>query len=141
MTAAARIAVEDRLDLLELHGRLAGAIDSGDAAGWAALFTADGFLRTSRGTELRGREELTRFAADWFERFSGSCRHLSWNHVFEADGDEVTATCYAALLRRGDGAVTIDFTAFYRDRYRRLPEGWRLHERVVTIDPTPTEGD
>lgn len=133
--------VEDRLELLELHGRLAGAIDSGDAAGWAALFTADGSLRTSRGTALHGREELARFAGDWFERFSGRYRHATWNHVFEADGDEVTGTCYAAVLRGGHGDVAIEFTSFYRDRFRRLPEGWRLHERDVAIDATQTEGD
>lgn len=141
-TGPTGIAVADRLDLLELHGRLATAIDFGDAAGWAALFTPDGSLRTSRGTVLNGREEITRFAADWFERSSGRYRHASWNHVFEADGDDdATGTCYAAVLRGGEGDAAIEFTSFYRDRYRRLPEGWRLLARDVAIDPTQPEGD
>jgi uncharacterized protein (TIGR02246 family) len=139
--AAAKPAVEDRLDLLELHARLARAIDSGDAAGWAALFTADGVLRTSRGTELRGREELTDFAAGWFEQHSGRYRHATWHHTFAATGEEVAGTCYAAVLRTGGGDVAIEFTSFYRDRFQRGPEGWLLHERDVAIDPRQTEGD
>jgi hypothetical protein len=139
--AGTKVAVEDRLDLLELHARLARAIDSGDAAGWGALFTTEGVLRTSRGTELRGREELTRFAAGWFEQHSGRYRHATWNHTFAGDGEEAAGTCYAAVLRGGEGDVAIEFTSFYRDRFVRRPEGWLLHERDVAIDPRQPEGD
>ncbi len=140
--APTAIAVADRLELLELHARLAGAIDFGDAGGWGALFTEDGVLRTSRGTVLQGRVELARFAGEWFERHSGRYRHATWNHRFEARGkDDAEGTCYAAVLRSGGGDVAIEFTAFYRDRFRRRPEGWLLHERDVAIDRTQPEGD
>ncbi len=34
--------LEDRMELFDLEGRYARTWDSGDAAGWAALFTDDG---------------------------------------------------------------------------------------------------
>jgi hypothetical protein len=139
MTAA--VPVADRLALLETYAELAATIDGGDGGGWANLFTEDGLLRTSRGTELRGREELARFATDWFGSDGSPRRHMSWHHRFEPAGEEVLGRCYAALLRTGKDAVAIEFTASYRDRFCRRGDGWLLRERDVAIDLGNQEGE
>jgi len=129
------LGVADRLELLELYARLAEAIDSGDAAGWASLFTEDGSLRTSRGLEVRGRPALARFAAEWFDSTAGRSRHASWHHRFEGAGVDAEGTCRAAVLRGGDAGIGIDLSAIYRDRFRWEPGGWRLRSREVVADP------
>jgi ketosteroid isomerase-like protein len=138
---SAAVSVAERLALLEIYAELAATIDGGDAAGWADLFTEDGVLRTSRGRELRGREELARFAAEWFGSSSSPRRHMSWHHRFEPVGEEILGSCYAALLRTGPDAVTIEFTASYRDRFSRRGDGWLLRERDVAIDVGNQEGE
>jgi uncharacterized protein (TIGR02246 family) len=130
--------IEDRLALLDLHSRLAFAIDSGDAAGWAELFTPDGVLRTSTPRELRGREELAAFAFDWWQSSPAQRRHVTWHHRFSGgeDGRSAKGTCYAAVLRTEEGRVSAEFTAVYVDRFSRLEAdgSWLLEERDVAID-------
>jgi len=130
-----------RLELLDLHARLAQAIDSGDAGGWADLFAADGVLRTSRPRELHGREQLARFAAEWFGATSEPRRHVTWHHRFEGAGNEVEGRCYAAVLRSSGGGVGIEFTALYHDRFRRHDGRWLLRERDVAIDSSNRDGE
>lgn len=125
----------ERIELLELYGRLAFAIDSGEATAWAAMFTPDGVLRTSRPRELHGREEIADFAAEWFASSGAQRRHVSWHHSFEQAGEEVLGRCYASVLRSDHEGVTPEFTAVYRDRFVRENGGWLLRERDVAIDP------
>jgi ketosteroid isomerase-like protein len=132
--SAAAVPIAERMALLELHAELAATIDGGDAAGWAALFTEDGVLRTTRGRELRGREELERFAAEWFESSSSVRRHATWHHSFKAGNEEILGRCYAAVLRSDEDGVAIEFTASYRDRFSRRSSSWLLRERDVVID-------
>jgi SnoaL-like domain len=120
--------------LLELHALYAHAIDEGHATAWAACFTADGVLRTSRPLRVEGREALVAFAADWHASHDGQPRHMTWNHRFEPEGVEVLGSCYAALLRTAAAQVAVDFTAVYRDRFAPTAAGWRIRERFVTID-------
>jgi hypothetical protein len=132
--AAERLAAADRLALLELHARYAHAIDDGRAEEWAACFTADGVLRTTRPLRVEGRAALAAFAADWHEIADGTLRHMTWHHRFEVAAGDAVGTCSAALLRTARGRVAIDFTAVYRDRFARTQQGWLIRERFVAID-------
>jgi SnoaL-like domain len=126
--------IADRTALLELHARYANTIDEGHAEAWAACFTPDGVLRTTRPLHVEGREALIAFAAQWHARNDGQPRHMTWNHRFEADGDDIGGSCYAALLRTGGAQVEVEYTAVYRDRFASTPAGWLIRERFVAID-------
>jgi ketosteroid isomerase-like protein len=128
------VGVADRMALLELHARYATTIDEGDADAWAACFTSDGVLRTSRPLRVEGRAALAAFAADWHASTAGRSRHMTWHHRFEPDGAEVAGTCYAALVRTVGARVELDFTATYEDRFAATAAGWLIRERFVTID-------
>jgi uncharacterized protein (TIGR02246 family) len=52
---------EDRDEILQLMYRYNLAIDSGDAAGWAATFTPDGVFDVA-GQLMSGQDELITFA-------------------------------------------------------------------------------
>jgi SnoaL-like domain len=128
------VRIADRVALLELHALYANTIDEGHAEAWAACFTADGVLRTSRPLRIEGHDALVAFAADWHASNGGQPRHMTWNHRFEADGAEVVGTCYAALLRTAGAQVEVEFTAVYRDRFAAAGAGWLIRERFVAID-------
>jgi SnoaL-like domain len=124
----------DRLALLELHARYAQTMDGGSAQAWAACFTPQGKLRTSRQLHLQGHRALAKFAAEWHSANRDQRRHMTWHHRFEGDAQTAEGTCYAALLRTGETGVRMEYTAVYRDRFARLPEGWAIEERSVAID-------
>ena len=126
--------VVDHLALLDLHARYAYTIDAGAAEEWAACFTPDGSLRTSRPLHVQGRKALAEFAADWHASNGDQRRHMTWHHRFAVVGSGAQGTCYAALLRAGPDGVSTEFTAVYHDRFTRVSEGWAIHERCVAID-------
>lgn len=127
------LSATDRLDIQDLLARYNHAIDSGDAAGWAATFVADGTF-TSGGRTHAGTEALAAFAADFHTRMPGS-RHWVNNVVIDGDGDQATLRCYLQLLKTGNGEpATLVTTARYEDRLRRMDGGWRFVSRSVARD-------
>lgn len=126
-----------RTEVLELVARAAFAIDDGDALGWAQCFTEDGALRTTRPTEIVGREALAAFAQSWRSGRDTIPRHVSWHHRLEADGDDIVGRCSAAVLAAGAEGIGIELTARYRDRYRLVAGHWQIAERLVELDRLP----
>lgn len=127
------LSVADRLDIQELLARYNHAIDSGDAAGWAATFAAGGTF-TSSGRTHTGTQALQAFAADFATRLPGS-RHWNNNVVIEGDGDQATTRCYLQLLKTGGSEpATLVTTAKYEDSLRRVNGAWRFASRTVVPD-------
>lgn len=127
------LSLADRLDIHDLLARYNHAIDSGDAATWAATFLADGTF-TSGGRTRTGTAELEAFATDFAARMPGS-RHWNNNVVIEGDGDQATMSCYLQLLKTGNGEpATLVTTAKYEDTLRRVDGGWRFTSRTVLRD-------
>lgn len=127
------LSVADRIEIQELLARYNHAIDSGDAAAWAAAFVADGAF-TSGGRTRTGTQELQAFAADFAARMPGS-RHWVNNMVIDGDGDQATMRCYLQLFKTGSGGpATLVTTATYQDTLRRVDGAWRFASRTVVPD-------
>ena len=115
---------EDRDEILQLMYRYNHAIDSGDAPGWAATFTADGVFDVA-GQLRSGRDELIAFAASVH-----GLRHTVANPVIDVTGDAATARAYFVVFQ-GTGLAAI---GTYQDEVVRTPDGWRFAKRVSTPD-------
>lgn len=127
------LSLADRLEIQDLLARYNHAIDSGDAAAWAATYTADGAF-TSGGRTRSGTEELRAFATDFAARMPGS-RHWVNNLLIDGDGDHATMSCYLQLLKTGgDVPATLVTTARYEDTLRRVDGAWRFASRTVVRD-------
>ena len=140
MSAGPGLQLADRLDLADLVHRYAAAADERDAAGVALLFTDDGVLASPRPPrrlgpvdEAVGRAEIEAV----IDRLSGVAvtQHAVVGQVHTATGvDEATGrvACIAHhVLADGTNLV---WHLTYRDRYRRLPEGWRFSRRALSVD-------
>ena len=132
------LSLADRVEILELLGRYAHAIDSGDGEAYAGCFTDDGVIALrSSGLHVEGRDALVVFAREDHAR-SGAARHLSNSPIIEGDGDRATMRVYLLRLnhdrsqheRRGLGPVGV-----YHDTLRRSGGRWRFERREVFIDP------
>jgi uncharacterized protein (TIGR02246 family) len=115
---------EDRDEILQLMYRYNHAIDSGDAAGWAATFTPDGVFDVA-GQLMSGPDELTAFA----ESVRGY-RHTVVNPVIDVAGDAATVRAYFVVFQ-GTALAAI---GSYQDEVLRTPGGWRFAKRVSTPD-------
>ncbi len=127
------LSIADRIEIQDLLARYNHAIDSADAAAWAATYTPDGSF-TSGGRTRTGTAELEAFAADFAARMPGS-RHWVNNVLIDGEGDEASISCYLQLLKTGGGEpATLVTTARYQDTLRRVEGAWRFTSRTVVRD-------
>jgi ketosteroid isomerase-like protein len=131
--------IVDRTDILDVVTRYAAAIDTGDWAALASLFTDDasleclGFEGSLGGST--GPEGITKFVGAVVRPLDG-CQHINTNHLVSVYGDEAEHTGYflAQHVRRGlaDGELFL-VAGRYDDRLRRTQEHWRFTHRTVTF--------
>ncbi|MEV0049925.1 nuclear transport factor 2 family protein [Saccharopolyspora shandongensis] len=125
------------LEILNLLGKQAHAIDGGAARQWAETFTPDGVFRSPTYPEpVRGREALTEFAAA-FAANNPRAHHIVTNVCIdrEISADECHVKANLLIVRTtSSGAVAIDRVTTIDDSFVRHGGLWRIAERVITRD-------
>ncbi|MEV0081606.1 MULTISPECIES: nuclear transport factor 2 family protein [Saccharopolyspora] len=125
------------LEILNLLGKQAHAIDGGAARQWAETFTPDGVFRSPTYPEpVRGREALTEFAAA-FAANNPRAHHIVTNVCIdrEISADECHVKANLLIVRTtSSDAVAIDRVTTIDDSFVRHGGLWRIAERVVTRD-------
>jgi len=132
------LSTEDRLDVMDLVARYAECVDSGDAVGYAALFTPDGVVEHSAGS-VRGRAEIQA----WVEGLvredrvgkASKLKHIMGLPVIRGDGDRATARTYVTIPRHMDsGEIVIRLAGTYFDDCVKLNGAWLIAKRVIDLD-------
>lgn len=123
---------EDRLLIIDLLARYNHRSDFG-GEGWADCFTEDGVFTAGPRPqiELRGHDELERYALDHLASRPVPSRHNTNNSVIAAvDGshDEATHSCYL-MVAAVEGGVLPATAGIYHDRLARVDGEWRFRER------------
>lgn len=137
------LTVQDHEDIRQLIARYNHGIDLGDLDMFVSTFTEDGAFEVlglspdlPLGGRHQGHDELRRLGETFFGIFQGANRHWNSNLLIDGDGDDATTSCYLAAMATGPaGNSALRGTGIYRDRLRRTAQGWRFHERIVTMDP------
>ncbi len=132
-------ALEDRAaiaDLLASYGPLA---DSGDAAGVAALWVADGEYAVGGFGTARGHDAIAAFITGPVHQdlMAKGCAHILSPHAIRVDGDHAVATGYSVVFRR-DGEAFIPYrVSANRWTFVRTLRSWRVERR----DNAPLNGE
>lgn len=115
----------DRLEIMELLGRYAHAIDAMDWSLLRTVFTDDVVADfSSVGQYVEGDGTVTGFDAlvEWYEvalaPFIGVL-HFMTNHLIELDGDTARTRSYMHVLNMSMGGI-------YHAECVRTPDGWRI---------------
>lgn len=125
------VALADRLELLELYARYTHAFDHGDAAGCAALFTADGAFTPPAAAAVVGRAALERFFATATARSQGSA-HLVTDIVLDAEGPyAVRGTARILAVRTDEATLRLLALGTYRDSFRHDGRHWLFAQRSI----------
>jgi ketosteroid isomerase-like protein len=127
------LSVEDRLDITQLYARYNHAIDSGDAAGWAACFLPDGTFSSPATGRVAGTAALEGFAANFAKNVRA--RHWTNNLLIEPAPGGATGKCYLMMLRLEAGKPpSPGATGVYTDSIVKTADGWKFKSREVAID-------
>ena len=130
--APGALTAEDRAEIRDLAGRYSHAIDLGDSALWAEVFTEDGVMEmAAQGYNITG-EQLRGLGADR-EPAAGGGRHIPTTFVIDGAGDEATMRSYVTVVSTADPARIV-FQGRYEDRLRRVDGRWRIAHRKILTD-------
>ena len=95
------------------------------------LYTPDGVLDYGYVGRAEGHEAIR----DLVLRIPQSLQFVKQfihNHIVEIDGDDATGISYldARYARNGESVIV---AGSFREKYRRLPEGWRISETKLIL--------
>jgi uncharacterized protein (TIGR02246 family) len=136
MTSIEMLIAQDTCRALVLKG--AEAVDAGDAAGFAALFTPDGVLVRPDGSQLQGQAAIAQaYAARDPDRLT---QHLLCNHTVAVDVAQGTAVSRckvllwsgrhsAVLAKQGRPAEGLTQVGAFLDTLLQTADGWRIQTR------------
>lgn len=98
--------LEDREAIRNLIASYGPLADCGDAAGVAALWTADGEYDVGGFGVASGRQAIAALIESDTHRnlMVRGCAHVLSPHRIELDGERAIATGYSTVYRHGDGA-------------------------------------
>lgn len=113
---------DDYADILQLYFRYPVALDSGDAEGYANLFTDDG----SFGDRV-GRQALLEFVRG---RAASTVRHAPLTPVITATADGATGMVLNLFVDVAQSPAVITRVSQYTDTLVKTPAGWRFKTRV-----------
>jgi uncharacterized protein (TIGR02246 family) len=142
--ATTELSIEARLRRLEDRDEIWGLItdfrrcvDTGDFAGFAALFAEEGELLTNLGPPAKGPAEIEALLEQTLERSEESQRtfHHVTNSKIDVDGDRATAQSNWSFIQRNDqdGPVMV-FAGHYDDVFTRESGEWKFLRRAVYMD-------
>ena len=127
-----KVAMEDRLEILELCARYQQLFDDGMDDAWADTFSPDGHFEGPAGV-ADGRDELAAFCRRTIGQFPVAL-HFTDHHVLDPlPGGSVRHRCILSVQYPTKDGVQI---ALYRydDELERVDGQWKFKSRRVT-DP------
>lgn len=123
----------DRQQIVELFARYGWCFDSGDVAGFVALFTPEATYELDGGRRFVGREQIGAYlaqaaASSWFP---GRQHHVD-QIIIEGTIGRATSRSYCTVTQRlEDGTMKIVYLGRYSDVCVKVDGRWFFAERIV----------
>ncbi len=123
----------DRTAIMEVLARYAITVDSGDADGFARLFTQDTVWEWPQtGLTYAGRDAVRGMAAAIARHLPGG-QHVMSNHVIEVDGSHASAVCELTCFISRPQKIHTVLQGFYRDKLSKIDGRWYIAHRMVEV--------
>ena len=121
-TSTPSLSGDDYAEILQLYFKYPVALDSGDAEGYANLFTDDG----SFGNRV-GRQALLEFVRG---RSSSTVRHAPLTPLITPTADGAAGLVLNLFVDVAQSPAVITRVSQYTDTLVKTPQGWRFMTRV-----------
>ena len=137
--------IANRLAIMDMLTQYSYRWDGKDSQGFSELFTEEAVMERRLngelvdGSRLEGRASILEYARQSHKgRLADrQTRHYFSGIVFLELNAESAITENMALITHqtaNDSAAYISSSGIYRIIWQKTPEGWRMHERVLTSD-------
>lgn len=126
---------EDRRAIEDVTIRYCWAIDEGDWATLAEVFTEDAVVAFGFAPPVRGLPRIQAYIARVLGPLDAS-QHMVTNHQVEGAGGETRSRCYfhAQHTRKGlEGGENWVVAGIYSDVWTRAEAGWRIRSRRLKV--------
>jgi len=125
--------IADRLEVTDLFARLAGLLDDGRHDDAADVYHPDVVVRSPRGGELRGLDEVTAFLRR--THVDGErTQHVHGDVLVRVDGDRAEATANQLVFFHRDGEPPHRTSGLRTTTTAvRTPAGWRFTEMNIAL--------
>jgi hypothetical protein len=126
----------DKMAVKEAFARYAVTMDTGDAEGFANVFTEDALWRWETGAfkvVFRGRGELRDLAA-LVARSCPGAQHMMGNHVVDVQGGKAHVVCELLVSLSRPEAIYPVMQGFYDADLRKTGEKWLISELRVRVE-------
>ena len=134
MNEAKMRACMDKVEIREVLSRYSICADTGNAEGFAAVFTQDGVWEwDAAGLRFRGRPALRRLAEAVHTHAKGA-QHAVGNSVIRIDGDRAHSICQLSCFLSKPEQIYTLMVGFYEDDLVRVDDEWLITRRVVRIE-------
>jgi hypothetical protein len=133
---AAKLTADDYIEIQQLYGNYAHALDKGEGERFASTFVLDGEFTGGRGpgqgsevrNPIKGEDALLKMGS------RGGLRHFNANLVITPTPEGAKGSVYLLLFNARNIPATIVETAIYEDTLVKTPQGWKFKKRIVWRD-------
>lgn len=124
----------DKLEIQEVLARYAISADTGDADGFASLFTEDAaWTWEGIGLRLRGREQLRTLGKAVYQHTRGA-QHAVSNVVIDVSGDRARSICQVSVFLSKPEMIHTVMLGYYEDTFARAGGRWLISDRRVRAE-------
>lgn len=126
-------ALEDELAIARTIVAYGFAVDSGDGAATAELFTEAAVFDVDGDFVMQGRAAIEAMVLDdgGHQRLLPDCAHTIGPAVVRVEGDRATAVGYSRIYLRHEGEVTLFRLGCNRWELERSTDGWQISRRIT----------
>lgn len=130
----AQLSELDHIEIRQLYAKYCFAVDLGDGAMRAAVFTPDGSFKGAANDHRP--ESVQAMSERTAKQGNIGRRHLITNIVITPSPEGATGRAYALILQRPkeDASALVGHVGVYDDTLVRTADGWRFSTRVFWRD-------
>jgi hypothetical protein len=131
-----RLSTEDYVEIQQLYATYCHALDKGDSALFASVWTEDGEFTGGRGPGRADDARTPRKGAQALYQMGGTSgtRHFNANLVVSPTPEGAKGSVYLMLYTARTTPPTFVETAIYDDTLVKTVSGWKFKKRVVWRD-------
>ena len=124
----------DKLEIQETIARYSICADTGDADGFASVFTEDGLWEwKAAGLHFCGRSQLRRVGEAVFTHAKGA-QHAISNPVIRVNGNHAKSICQLTVSLSKPEQIYSLMLGYYEDELVKADDNWLISRRMVRVE-------
>ncbi|MGR3624465.1 nuclear transport factor 2 family protein [Pseudophaeobacter sp.] len=128
------LTTEDKIEIQDLMGRFALAVDVNGPEAMRDLFVDDAqFIVEEMGIHLEGLDTIVEWITENAAAFPPGLIHVQSNFVIDVNGDTAELRCISQAIQNHDGEIKHFVVGRYFETLVKTAQGWRLKTHKLQV--------